>query len=54
MTAFLNDSVLGVEVTIDDAEALAVTFSPFEIVGECPDEVAADIGAGVDCPPGFC
>src|SRR5260370_39926301 len=43
--AFLHDSLLSLEVAVHDSETLLKSLSPFEVVGEGPQKIAAHVGA---------
>src|SRR6202167_3665039 len=49
--AFLDDSLLRLEVAVHDPETLLEALGPFEVVGERPQKIAAHVGAGFHRAP---
>src|SRR6202030_2755144 len=45
VAALLDDSLLRLEIAVHDSEALLESLGPFEVVGEGPQEITANVGA---------
>src|SRR5271170_1833967 len=51
--ALFHDSLLRLEVAVNDSEALLESLGPFEVVGEGPQKITAHVGAFFHRVPDF-